>query len=61
MRPKTGEAMQDEDTLRFELGLKTRKQVLGAAHVETALAKATEFSFPMQKLVTQICWDEIWN
>ncbi len=46
---------------KFERGLKTRKAVLGSDYVEKSIQNATEFSFPMQKLVTEICWDEIWN
>lgn len=46
---------------KFEDGLKTRREVLGDAYVENSLSKATDFSWPMQKLVTEYCWDEIWN
>lgn len=45
----------------FERGLKTRREVLGDTYVDASLNKATEFSWPMQKLVTEYCWDEIWN
>ena len=45
----------------FKRGLKTRREVLGDKYVEASLDNATEFSFPMQKLVTEYCWDEIWN
>ena len=46
---------------KFKAGLKVRKEVLGEAYVNAAVGKATEYSFPMQELVTQYCWDEIWN
>jgi len=46
---------------KFEAGLKTRREVLGEAYVDAALGRATEFSWPMQKLVTEFCWDELWN
>lgn len=46
---------------KFERGLKTRREVLGDRYVDAALGNATEFSAPMQKLVTEYCWDEIWN
>lgn len=44
----------------FEEGLAVRREVLGDEYVDAALARATEFSKPMQELVTQYCWGEIW-
>lgn len=46
---------------RFENGLKTRRDVLGAEYVEQSLNKATDFNWPMQVLTTEYCWDNIWN
>jgi 4-carboxymuconolactone decarboxylase len=51
--------MSDED--RFQAGLEMRKRVLGAAHVERSMANATEFAKPMQELVTEYCWGEVWT
>jgi len=45
----------------FEAGLAKRKQVLGAAHVERSLEKTSEFARPIQELVTEYCWGEIWT
>jgi len=45
----------------FENGLKTRRAVLGAEYVDASLASADEFNLPMQELVTEYCWNEIWN
>jgi 4-carboxymuconolactone decarboxylase len=45
----------------FEQGLKTRREVLGAEYVDAALKGADAFSMPMQELVTQYCWGDIWN
>lgn len=45
----------------FDKGFANRKQVLGAAHVEKSWAAADEFNKPMQKLVTEFCWGEIWG
>ncbi len=45
----------------FDKGLKTRREVLGADHVDAALKNADEFSMPMQELVTQYCWGDVWN
>lgn len=46
---------------RFERGLETRRAVLGDSYVERALENATEFSWPMQELTTEWCWDSTWN
>jgi 4-carboxymuconolactone decarboxylase len=45
----------------FENGLKTRKAVLGAEYVDASIASADDFNMPMQELVTEYCWNEIWN
>lgn len=45
----------------FEEGLSARKEVLGADHVERSLAQVTEFSRPIQELVTEYCWGEVWT
>jgi 4-carboxymuconolactone decarboxylase len=49
------------DKERFEKGLKTRREVLGAEYVDNAIANADAFNMPMQELVTQYCWGEVWN
>jgi 4-carboxymuconolactone decarboxylase len=46
---------------KFKQGLETRKQVLGEEYVDRSVASADEFTWPMQQLVTEYCWDEIWN
>jgi 4-carboxymuconolactone decarboxylase len=46
---------------KFERGLKTRRAVIGDSYVEKSLAGADDFTWPMQQLVTEYCWDEIWN
>ncbi|GAA0966320.1 carboxymuconolactone decarboxylase family protein [Acrocarpospora macrocephala] len=46
---------------RFEAGLEMRKKVLGAEHVERSLAAVSDFSRPVQELVTEYCWGEIWT
>ena len=45
----------------FEKGLKTRREVLGAEYVDNSLKAADDFNMPMQELVTEYCWNEIWN
>ncbi|MDO9278510.1 MAG: carboxymuconolactone decarboxylase family protein [Polaromonas sp.] len=45
----------------FEKGLSTRREVLGADYVDSSLKNADDFNRPMQELVTEYCWNEIWN
>ena len=45
----------------FEKGLATRREVLGADYVDGSLKNADDFNRPMQELVTEYCWNEIWN
>jgi 4-carboxymuconolactone decarboxylase len=46
---------------RFERGLQTRREVLGTDHVDRSLERVTDFSRPVQELVTEYCWGEIWT
>ncbi|MCO5073137.1 MAG: carboxymuconolactone decarboxylase family protein [Rhizobiaceae bacterium] len=46
---------------RFERGLTTRREVLGAAYVDSSLEKADDFNWAMQELTTEWCWDGTWN
>jgi len=45
----------------FERGLKVRREVLGAEYVDASIQSADDFNRPMQELVTQYCWGEIWK
>jgi 4-carboxymuconolactone decarboxylase len=45
----------------FDKGLKTRREVLGAEYVDNAIKNADAFNMPMQELVTQYCWGDVWN
>ncbi|MFI5684344.1 4-carboxymuconolactone decarboxylase [Streptomyces sp. NPDC051636] len=45
----------------YDAGLKVRREVLGDAHVERALAQADEFSGDFQEFVTRYAWGEIWD
>lgn len=44
----------------YDAGLTIRKQVMGKEHVERALGQASNFSAPIQELVTRYAWGEIW-
>lgn len=45
----------------FHKGLENRKKVLGGAHVEKSWANADDFNRPVQRMVTEVCWGEIWG
>ncbi|MFI6732580.1 4-carboxymuconolactone decarboxylase [Nonomuraea sp. NPDC050451] len=42
-------------------GMRTRREVLGDAHVDRAVAATTDFTRDFQELITRYAWDEIWN
>jgi 4-carboxymuconolactone decarboxylase len=44
----------------YERGLQIRREVLGAEHVDRSLGNASEFSRPIQELVTEYCWGGVW-
>jgi len=46
---------------RFEAGLKTRSEVLGQEYVSASLEGADDLTRPLQELVTEYCWGEVWN
>jgi 4-carboxymuconolactone decarboxylase len=46
---------------RYEEGLAVRREVLGAAYVDKALAEADELTQPLQDLVTEYCWGAVWT
>ncbi|WP_435228561.1 bifunctional 3-oxoadipate enol-lactonase/4-carboxymuconolactone decarboxylase PcaDC [Streptomyces sp. Tue6028] len=45
----------------YDAGIKVRREVLGDAHVDRALATADEFSGDFQDFVTRYAWGEIWD
>ncbi|WP_020180426.1 carboxymuconolactone decarboxylase family protein [Methylopila sp. M107] len=45
----------------FEIGLRIRKEVLGAAYVERSLNAADDFNREFQELVTEYCWGKGWG
>ena len=53
--------METMDKKRYEEGLAVRRAVLGSEHVDTSLRSADDFTRPMQELVTEYCWGEIWT
>ncbi len=49
------------DQSKLEIGLQTRREVLGAEHVDRSLEQATDFARPLQELVTEYCWGAVWS
>lgn len=49
------------DTTLYDKGLTIRREVLGEAYVNASLANADAFGAPLQKLVTEWCWGEVWG
>jgi 3-oxoadipate enol-lactonase/4-carboxymuconolactone decarboxylase len=45
----------------YEIGIKVRREVMGDAHVDQALASADEFSGDFQEFITRYAWGEIWD
>ncbi|MFG2475876.1 4-carboxymuconolactone decarboxylase [Streptomyces fagopyri] len=45
----------------YDAGIKVRREVLGDAHVDRALASADAFSGDFQDFVTRYAWGEIWD
>ncbi|MES9557869.1 4-carboxymuconolactone decarboxylase [Streptomyces sp. NPDC007076] len=45
----------------YEPGLKIRREVLGDAHVDGALAASDDFTEDFQELVTRYAWGEVWS
>ncbi|WP_110458550.1 carboxymuconolactone decarboxylase family protein [Shewanella algidipiscicola] len=48
------------DKDKFEQGLAVRREVMGDVFVDRALNSATEFTQPLQDLVTRNAWGEVW-
>ncbi|OSQ38041.1 4-carboxymuconolactone decarboxylase [Thalassospira mesophila] len=46
---------------RFEQGMKTRRSVLGDAHVDRASAGITEFDDFFQRYITENVWGTVWE
>lgn len=48
------------DDLR-ELGMKTRREVLGDEHVDRAMAGADAFTSDLQEHITRYAWGAVWS
>lgn len=46
---------------KYNNGMAVRREVLGDEYVDKAINSATEFTKPLQDLLTENCWGEIWT
>ena len=50
-----------DDTERAGRGMTVRREVLGDAHVDRAVAGTTPFTADFQSFITRYAWGEIWS
>jgi 4-carboxymuconolactone decarboxylase len=50
-----------DDEQRAARGMEVRREVLGDAHVDRAVAGTTEFTAPFQDFITRYAWGEVWS
>ncbi|HEY5990598.1 MAG TPA: 4-carboxymuconolactone decarboxylase [Streptosporangiaceae bacterium] len=50
-----------DDTDRAARGMAVRREVLGDAHVDRAVAGITPFTQDFQDLITRYAWGEVWS
>jgi 4-carboxymuconolactone decarboxylase len=52
--------MSDGSDGAYERGMRIRREVLGDAHVDAAVARTDEFTADFQELITTQAWGGIW-
>ena len=50
-----------DERQRYQQGMKTRRAVLGDAHVDATLKNRHEFTDAFQDFITRYAWGEIWS
>jgi 4-carboxymuconolactone decarboxylase len=53
--------MRDAELSAAERGMQVRREVLGDATVDRAVALTTGFTAPFQDLITRYAWGEVWS
>jgi 4-carboxymuconolactone decarboxylase len=48
------------DEERHEQGMAVRREVLGDAHVDRAVANTTDLTEPFQDFITRYAWGDVW-
>ena len=46
---------------RYDMGMQTRRKVLGARYVDAAQANTTSFNAEFQTLITETAWGSVWS
>ena len=46
---------------RYDKGMKTRRAVLGDAHVDRTVDATTDFDAPFQTMITEGAWGTLWS
>ncbi|AMJ60284.1 4-carboxymuconolactone decarboxylase [Bosea sp. PAMC 26642] len=46
---------------RYQIGMATRRAVLGDAHVDRAAGNMTPFDTPFQEFITEGAWGTVWS
>jgi 4-carboxymuconolactone decarboxylase len=49
------------DEERHAQGMRTRREVLGDAHVDRAVANTTDLTAPFQDFITRYAWGDVWT
>ena len=55
------EKMKQATDVMFDIGLKHRREVLGAEYVDGSLDSANEFMMAFQHITTEWCWGYGWS
>jgi len=45
----------------YDAGMRVRREVLGDAHVDAAIASTTDFTAPFQDFITRCAWGSVWT
>ena len=53
--------MSDNGNDKYNQGMKTRRAVLGDAHVDQAEAAKTAFDAPFQQMIVEAAWGHVWS
>ncbi|WP_207946691.1 4-carboxymuconolactone decarboxylase [Actinomadura sp. 7K507] len=61
MSEESGTGGRMTDAGRHEQGMRTRREVLGDAHVDRAEARKDGFTADFQDMITRYAWGEIWS
>ena len=53
--------LPETDQQRREAGMRTRREVLGDAWVDRAVADTTPFTADFQDFITRVAWGDVWQ